>query len=53
MIETDAPAEPPTHCSRCKQPLMVRRPGRELCVRCDPDGWPLPIGPDDPTGDAE
>lgn len=24
----------PTHCERCGQPLLLRRPGRTVCGRC-------------------
>lgn len=33
---TDATTEAPTHCEECEQPLLLRRPGRTRCERCNP-----------------
>jgi hypothetical protein len=30
----------PTHCRKCGNELLLRRPGRDLCARCHPrDQW--------------
>ncbi len=32
----DNPVVSPTTCSTCHRPLLLRRPGRDVCARCRP-----------------